>query len=69
MHLLSIAGLVTTLTLMFTINLHFMWSIIFAIGWFTSFVLMALGIIGFYLGKTYIETKHRPLFNIEEILN
>lgn len=69
MHIFSLAGLITTITLMYTINLHFMWAIIAAVGWFTSFVLIALGIIGFYLGKTYIETKHRPLYNVEETLN
>ena len=68
MHLFSLAGLITTITLMYTIDLHFMWSIISAIGWFTSFVLMGLGIIGFYIGKVYIETKHRPRYIIEEIL-
>lgn len=67
--LFGLTGLVTTTVLMFTINLHFMWVLISAMCWFTSFVLLALGIIGFYLGKTYIETKRRPRFIIEEVLN
>lgn len=68
-HLLSLIGLITTLILMYTINLHFMWSIICALGWFTSIILLALSIIAFYLGKTYLETKHRPLFKIEKVLD
>ena len=67
--LFGLAGLVTTTVLMFTINLHFMWVLISAMCWFTSLILLALGIIGFYLGKTYIETKRRPRFIIEEVLN
>ena len=69
LNFLGFNGFVTTLTLMYTINLHFMWPLFSAMVWMTSFVLLAIGIIGFYLGKTYIETKHRPLYTIEEILN
>ncbi len=69
LHLLSIIGLITTISLMFTINLHFVWTLLCAVTWATSAVLLALGVIGFYLGKTYIETKHRPHYIIEEVLN
>ncbi len=69
LNFLSLVGFITTLVLIFTINLHFMWTIICAFAWITSFTLMAMGILGFYLGKTYIETKHRPLYIIEEVLN
>ncbi len=69
LQILSLAAITTTVVLMFTINLHFMWVLISAMAWFTSLILLALGIIGFYLGKTYIETKRRPRFIIEEILN
>ena len=69
LHFLSIAGFVTTLVLMYTINLHFMWPLFCTMIWMASLILLALGIIGFYLGKTYIETKHRPHFIIEEVLN
>ena len=31
--------------------------------------LLALGIIGEYIGKTYLEVKHRPRYTIESILN
>ena len=30
--------------------------------------LLAIGIIGEYIGKTYLEAKHRPRFIIEKIL-
>lgn len=35
---------------------------------FGSLNLLALGVIGEYVGKTYLETKHRPRFIIEEYL-
>lgn len=31
--------------------------------------LMALGIIGEYLGRTYIESKRRPLYLVQEVVN
>lgn len=31
--------------------------------------LLAIGIIGEYIGKIYMETKERPRYIIEEILN
>ena len=69
LQLLSLTAFVTTTVLMFMIDLHFMWVLLSAMCWLTSLVLLALGIIGFYLGKTYIETKRRPRFIIEEVLN
>ncbi len=69
LQILSFTALTTTMVLMFTINLHFMWPLLSAMCWLTSLVLLALGIIGFYLGKTYIETKHRPRFILEEVLD
>ena len=33
-----------------------------------GFILMSMGIIGTYIGKIFTEVKHRPLFNIKEIL-
>ena len=31
--------------------------------------LLSIGVIGEYIGKIYLETKHRPLFTISEYLN
>lgn len=33
-----------------------------------GFILMSMGIIGIYIGKIFTEVKHRPLFNIKDIL-
>lgn len=41
-------------------------SLIVIILWLGGIQLFALGIIGQYLGKTFIETKNRPLFIVEE---
>lgn len=43
------------------------WSSIMVSLWIIGGVqLIALGLIGEYVGKTYIETKHRPRFIVEE---
>ena len=39
---------------------------IWAIG---GLILLALGVIGEYIGKIYLETKHRPRYIIKEIIN
>lgn len=45
------------------------WSSLMLSIWFCSgCVLMALGIVGEYIGKIYIECKQRPRYNIESIL-
>lgn len=37
--------------------------------WFCSgCILMAIGIVGEYIGKIYVEAKERPMFNIESVL-
>lgn len=46
------------------------WSSLMLSVWFCSgCVLIALGIIGEYIGKIYIESKSRPKYNIEQILS
>ena len=30
---------------------------------------MSMGTIGIYIGKMYVEVKHRPLYNIKEFLD
>lgn len=45
------------------------WSSLMISLWFcTGCVLFALGVIGEYVGKCYIESKHRPRYNIESVL-
>lgn len=34
-----------------------------------GFILMSMGIIGTYIGKIFTEVKHRPLYNIQNILD
>ena len=44
-------------------------SLILSIWIVGGFVLISLGITGMYIGKIYTEVKHRPLYNIQEILD
>lgn len=45
------------------------WASIMLSMWFIGAVItLAIGIIGMYIGKIYIEVKQRPLYNIEEEL-
>lgn len=44
-------------------------SIIVSIWAIGGLQLLSIGIIGEYIGKIYLETKHRPKFIIEEFLN
>ena len=46
------------------------WTSLFASIWFIGGVqLVSLGIIGQYVGKTFIESKKRPRYYIERYLN
>ena len=46
------------------------WSSLMISIWFLGGVqLLSLGIVGQYVGKTYIESKERPRYNIEEFLD
>ena len=43
------------------------WSSLMLSLWFLgSLVLIALGIIGEYIGKIFVEVKHRPRFHVAE---
>ena len=45
------------------------WSSLMLSLWFIgSIILLAIGLVGQYIGKIYIEVKNRPLYNIESIL-
>ena len=53
------------------ISLHYHWSrpgwasVIFTIAFFDGLQLMIMGIIGLYLGKTFIQSKKRPRYIIQ----
>ena len=45
------------------------WASIMISLWFIGAVItLAIGIIGIYIGKIFIEVKHRPLYSIQEVL-
>lgn len=45
------------------------WASLILSVWFVGgIVLIAVGTLGFYVGKIYIEVKNRPLYAIKEIL-
>lgn len=45
------------------------WTSLMLSVWFLgSLILMALGIVGEYIGKIFIEVKHRPRYAIKEII-
>jgi len=44
-------------------------SLILSIWFVGGAVLISIGCIGIYIGKIYKEVKHRPLYNIEEVLH
>jgi polyisoprenyl-phosphate glycosyltransferase len=44
-------------------------SIIISILFSTGLILLSIGIAGIYIGKTFEQTKERPLFIIEEEIN
>ena len=44
-------------------------SLILSIWIVGGFVLISMGITGMYIGKFYTEVKHRPRYNIQEILD
>ena len=43
-------------------------SLILSIWFLGGIQLFAIGLIGKYIGKIYIEVKHRPRYNIDEML-
>ena len=46
------------------------WTSLLLSGWFLGGLqLCAIGLIGQYIGKIYIEVKHRPRYNIETLLS
>ena len=45
------------------------WASLMLSVWFVGgVVLLSVGAVGLYIGKIYKEVKHRPLYNVEEVL-
>ena len=66
---LSFLALVYALVSYFTDNVEPGWtSLIISIWFLGGLQLLAIGLVGKYVGKTYIEVKHRPRYNIEKVL-
>ncbi|HIR99048.1 MAG TPA: glycosyltransferase family 2 protein [Candidatus Coproplasma avistercoris] len=66
---LGLAGLAVTITLT-ALNIIPFWGIILsAMALFTGIACGCLGIVGLYVGKGYMEVKHRPPYIIEEHLS
>lgn len=68
--------LISIAILIYSVVRHFMGATI--VGWTTlmvsvwaigGLILLSLGIVGEYVGKIYLETKKRPRFIVESILN
>ena len=66
---LGFAGFVTTLVFYLLSMLTMFLPIIFFVTLALGIVLMAIGVVGLYTGKTYMETKARPRYFIEEELD
>ncbi len=66
---LSMVALVYALISYFTGHVEPGWtSLIISIWFLGGMQLLAIGLVGKYVGKTYIEVKHRPRYNIEKVL-
>lgn len=65
----SIFAAVYALISYFTGNVVQGWTSLILSIWFIGGVqLLAIGLVGQYIGKIYMEVKHRPRYNIEKIL-
>lgn len=65
----SLAALLYALISFFTGHVVPGWtSLILSIWFLGGLQLLAIGMVGQYIGKIYIEVKHRPRYNIEKIL-
>ena len=66
---LGFVGFVTTLVFYLLSMLTMFLPIIFFVTLALGIILMAIGVVGLYTGKTYMETKARPKYFIEEELD
>ncbi len=68
--MLSILAAVYALISYFTGQVVPGWtSLILSIWFLGGLQLLAIGLVGQYIGKVYIEVKHRPRYNIEKVLS
>ena len=66
---LSFLALIYALVSFFTGHFEPGWpSLIISIWFLGGMQLLAIGLVGKYIGKTYVEVKHRPRYNIEKVL-
>ena len=68
--------IVAVLAAVYALVAHFLgrtvpgWTSLMLSIWFLGGVqLFAIGLVGMYIGKIYMEVKERPRYNIEKILN
>ena len=67
---LSIAFIVYSFIRYFTGNTVSGWSSLLCSIWFLGGVqLLSIGIVGQYVGKTYVEVKKRPRYNVSEFIS
>lgn len=65
----SLLAAVYALVSYFTRNVVPGWTSLILSIWFIGGVqLLAIGMVGQYIGKIYVEVKHRPRYNVEKIL-
>lgn len=66
---ISILAAIYSLISFFTGNVVPGWTSLILSVWFLGgMILLSIGIVGQYIGKIYIEVKHRPRYNIEKYL-
>lgn len=67
--LISLMMVVYILTSFFSGHVVPGWSSLMMSVWFIgSMILIAVGIVGVYVGRIFVEVKHRPLYHIEQVL-
>lgn len=67
--LVSVIMIITTVVAYFKGNVVSGWSTLMCSMYFLGGeMLMALGVVGEYCGKMYLETKHRPRYHVDKVL-
>ena len=66
---LSVIAAIYALISYFTGNVEPGWTSLILSLWFLGGLnLLAIGLVGQYVGKVYMEVKHRPRYNVEKVL-